>query len=238
MGITYAASDENSTLAQRLASSGSTLSVTDEGATAVWRAAFDPAVIADHAVLLQVKELKTTLTYTAKGQVQPVANWQDEEGWQTIGIATLVEGVATFAIERPLGVEHEYRAVVNPGPGELTTDTVTYAAPRQRVDDGLPTVYVDTHDGSKIDGEDAAWEGRVSVTGAKGSRCDSVGSLLTRVKGGATGRGRPRRWASPSSWMSPRRCVGCRRARTGPCLRTPSTVRCCATAWPCTSGRV
>lgn len=183
MGITYAASDENSTLAQRLASSGSKLTVTNDGTVAVWEAHFDAAVITDNQVQLQVKQIKTKLTYTSNGQIHPVANWADQAAWKTIGIAQLEDGVATFRIEQPLGVGHDYRAVVNPGPGELTTGSVAYAATRERVNDGLPTLYVDTNDGSKVDSKDTSWEGRLTIAAPDGSECASTEPLLTKVSG-------------------------------------------------------
>ena len=183
LGITWAATDQTSTLAQRLASSGSSLSVTNDGSTAVWTAAFDAAVVNEKDVQLQVKDLKTRLTYTENGQTMPVANWQDEASWRTIGIATLHDGKADFAVEHPLGVEHEYRAVINPGPSALTTQTVTYAAPRLHVEDTLPTLYLDTNDGAKIDSKVASWEGRVQVVAGTDPQCATTEPLLAKLSG-------------------------------------------------------
>lgn len=183
LGVTWVANDPDSRVARAMASGGSRLGAAEDGTITTWTAAFNPAIVGDQMVLLQVRQIPTKLTYTLHGRSEPVANWQDEASWKTIGLAEPDDGVARFTIENPLGVAHEYRAVVNPGPGALTTPVVTYAAPRMRQEDGLATVYLDTNDGSKVDSKDASWEGRVSIQADEAGTCADVGPLLTKISG-------------------------------------------------------
>lgn len=160
------------------------LSVQTNGEAAVWTARFDPGFVRGRRVHLQLRTIPTSMTQVKDGQAVPVRNWVDAAGWQTVALGDPdPSGAVTFTFDRPLGVEHTYRAVANPGAAEVASNTVTYAAPRVTRETGLATMHLDTLDGSPIDGTTDAWEGRVSVTPDAAGACPAVAPARAALAG-------------------------------------------------------
>lgn len=159
-----------------------TLAFEDTAAGTLWRATFERDVVRDGKVRLQKRTIKTTLTQIVDGQSVPTEDAVENPTWVTISIADVSpDGSATFEIERPLGVRHEYRAMVNPGPAEATTGVVTYAPPRPSLGTGLATVYLDTNEGTPITRTQRWWEGQLSVS--PGVACRGNAPVTTKIGG-------------------------------------------------------
>lgn len=163
---------------------GASLSVQTNGAGAVWTARFDPGIVTGRRVYLQLRTIPTKMTQTQDGQSVPVRNWVDAAAWQTVAIGDPdPTGTVTFTFDRPLGVEHTYRAVANPGGLEVASNPVTYAAPQLSRDTGLATIYLNTNDGSPIDSTTDAWEGQVSVKPDAAGTCPAVEPVRAKLSG-------------------------------------------------------
>lgn len=183
LGLTWAATSASSPVAERLATAGSQLAVTNGPSGAVWTAKFDPVLVGDSLAYLQLKTIRTTFLNDRAGKRVVVDNWQDSSSWKTIAVVRPRDGVAEFSLPDPLEVTHLYRAVIHPGPAEVATRQVEYAAPRTRQDDGLPTVYVDTDDGSPIGESGSAWEGQLTVKGTGDGRCADSSPATAKIAG-------------------------------------------------------
>lgn len=163
---------------------GGSLSVVDSGSTSAWTARFDPGLVTGHRVSLQLKAIPTKMTRARNGQTLPVRNWVEKAAWQTVAIADPdASGVVTFRFDHPLGVEHTYRAEIDLGESQVVTNVVSYAAPRATKDTGLATIYLDTNDGSLIDSNEDAWEGRVSLAPDAAGTCAPVEPVRARLAG-------------------------------------------------------
>jgi len=155
-----------------------TLTVTNSGTSAVWRAEFGTAW-SGRTVQLQKQTIVTTMTAEVASA-----------SWVSVGSATAnSSGVATITVSNPLEVSHLYRAVANPTsstPG--VSNVVTYAAPRATKGTGLATVYIDTNEGATINSKDVYWEGRFTITGGPAAGTTTTGctaqtDLLMKIAG-------------------------------------------------------
>ncbi len=155
-----------------------TLSVTNSGTSAVWRAEFGTAY-PSRPVQIQ----KQTIVTTTTSEITTAS-------WVSIGSGTTSSsGVASVTVTDPLEVTHLYRAVVNPTaatPG--ISNVVSYAAPRTTKNTGLATVYIDTNEGKAVNSKDIDWEGRFTMTagpaaGTTTTGCTAQTDLVMKISG-------------------------------------------------------
>lgn len=161
-----------------------TLSVADVGSASAWTAHFAPDLVSGQRVRLQFKAIPTKMTQARNGLTIPVRNWVEDAAWQTVAIGDPDEsGTVTFTFEHPLGVEHAYRATIDNDDSHLSTNVVTYAAPRATKGTGLATVHLNTNDGATIDSNEDAWEGQFSLLPDAAGTCAPVEPVRARLAG-------------------------------------------------------
>ena len=159
--------------------SAGALTVANSGTKAVWKADFGKTN-SGKTVTLQKQTIVTKMTTEVTAA-----------SWVTVTTAKAnSSGVATFTINDPLEVAHNYRAVINPtSSSPVVSDVVNYAAPRPTMDTGLANVYIDTNEGGTINSKDVYWEGRMTMTAATKAAgttdvaCGAVDNALLKVAG-------------------------------------------------------
>ncbi len=181
--FTWAVTAKNGWLSKT--TSPATLAFVDTEEGVSWEAVFEKGIAGNKTVRLQALTIVTTLTQVIDGQVVPMTDGHDKAEWVTVSMAIAdPNGKAKFKISAPLAVQHTYRAIVNPGPTEVVTNTVDWAMPQPNLGTGLATMYVNTNEGDAIVSTDLFWEGQVSIVpGTGGGPCQALAPALSRITG-------------------------------------------------------